>query len=353
MVIIDKNSKLLILFWDRVSNKEPCRITTGVSPTILPPDDETWATDGLPGNWYGHAINRTRPFDFFFPHARPCLACVLPTHRRPCRPPPPQPQPPSFSPPSSFLFPRLRLASLRFASESSLLLRWPPRGLLVSAWSNCLPRRRARVGGDWRVLSARGCPLRFGFDLVWLNRSRVGEGRGAEGGIGSEEGAMRRRGGAGGSDPRAWLRRGAGGDLFVDRASDRRELDRGRGGIGGETGWWAATSSTAGGTRGRPRSTSAEPPCSWWVQFLVPFGLVLPVGACLILLGMLWISQLDFDGGSPPEQAWRRRLNSHANLLKEFSVTFMEAMRMVCYNAWFSACCSSSLISVTPASFPF
>jgi hypothetical protein len=38
---------------------------------------------------------------------------------------------------------------------------------------------------------------------------------------------------------------------------------------------------------------------------------------------------LDFDGGAPPEQAWRRRLNSHANILKEFSVTFMEAMRMV------------------------
>ncbi|MQM17314.1 hypothetical protein Taro_050281 [Colocasia esculenta] len=38
---------------------------------------------------------------------------------------------------------------------------------------------------------------------------------------------------------------------------------------------------------------------------------------------------LNFDGGAPPEQAWRRRLNSHANLLKEFSVTFMEAVRMM------------------------
>lgn len=38
---------------------------------------------------------------------------------------------------------------------------------------------------------------------------------------------------------------------------------------------------------------------------------------------------LDFDGAAPPEQAWRRRLNSHANILKEFSVTFMEAMRML------------------------
>ncbi|CAD5176314.1 unnamed protein product [Musa acuminata subsp. malaccensis] len=38
---------------------------------------------------------------------------------------------------------------------------------------------------------------------------------------------------------------------------------------------------------------------------------------------------LDFDGGAPPEHAWRRRLNSHANILKEFSVTFMEAFRML------------------------
>ncbi|KAF1860531.1 hypothetical protein Lal_00021574 [Lupinus albus] len=37
---------------------------------------------------------------------------------------------------------------------------------------------------------------------------------------------------------------------------------------------------------------------------------------------------LDFDDAAPPEQAWRRKLNSHANLLKEFSVTFMEAIKM-------------------------
>ncbi|KAK0606726.1 hypothetical protein LWI29_003472 [Acer saccharum] len=37
----------------------------------------------------------------------------------------------------------------------------------------------------------------------------------------------------------------------------------------------------------------------------------------------------DFDSAAPPEHAWRRRLNSHANILKEFSVTFMEAIRMV------------------------
>ncbi|KAG2726577.1 hypothetical protein I3760_01G119000 [Carya illinoinensis] len=37
----------------------------------------------------------------------------------------------------------------------------------------------------------------------------------------------------------------------------------------------------------------------------------------------------DFDSAAPPEQAWRRRLNSHANILKEFSVTFMDAIRMV------------------------
>ncbi|WOK98959.1 non-lysosomal glucosylceramidase [Canna indica] len=38
---------------------------------------------------------------------------------------------------------------------------------------------------------------------------------------------------------------------------------------------------------------------------------------------------LDFDGCAPPEQAWRRRLNCHANRLKEFNVTFMEAFRML------------------------
>ncbi|KAJ3682368.1 hypothetical protein LUZ60_014941 [Juncus effusus] len=38
---------------------------------------------------------------------------------------------------------------------------------------------------------------------------------------------------------------------------------------------------------------------------------------------------LDFEGGAPPEQAWRRRLNNHATLLKEFSITFREAIRMM------------------------
>ncbi|KAJ4805671.1 Non-lysosomal glucosylceramidase [Rhynchospora pubera] len=38
---------------------------------------------------------------------------------------------------------------------------------------------------------------------------------------------------------------------------------------------------------------------------------------------------LDFDGGAPPSEAWRRRLDSHANKLKEFTVTFMEAMKMM------------------------
>lgn len=42
--------------------------------------------------------------------------------------------------------------------------------------------------------------------------------------------------------------------------------------------------------------------------------------------------QLDHNPGAPPHQAWRRKLNSHANLLTEFRVTFMEAVRMV--NIW-------------------
>lgn len=38
---------------------------------------------------------------------------------------------------------------------------------------------------------------------------------------------------------------------------------------------------------------------------------------------------LDFDSAAPPEQAWRRKLNSHATILKEFSVTFMEAIKLI------------------------
>ncbi|CAA3003353.1 non-lysosomal glucosylceramidase, partial [Olea europaea subsp. europaea] len=37
---------------------------------------------------------------------------------------------------------------------------------------------------------------------------------------------------------------------------------------------------------------------------------------------------LDFDSAAAPEQAWRRKLNSHASILKEFSVTFTEAIKM-------------------------
>ncbi|EPS64589.1 non-lysosomal glucosylceramidase, partial [Genlisea aurea] len=35
------------------------------------------------------------------------------------------------------------------------------------------------------------------------------------------------------------------------------------------------------------------------------------------------------ENAAPPESAWRRNLNSHASLLKEFSVTFIEAIKMV------------------------
>ena len=41
-----------------------------------------------------------------------------------------------------------------------------------------------------------------------------------------------------------------------------------------------------------------------------------------------FLLKLDFDSAAPPEQAWRRKLNSHAGILKEFSVTFMEAIKM-------------------------
>ncbi|CAN6990557.1 unnamed protein product [Brassica rapa subsp. trilocularis] len=38
---------------------------------------------------------------------------------------------------------------------------------------------------------------------------------------------------------------------------------------------------------------------------------------------------LDFDSAAPPSHAWRRRLNCHANILKEFTITFREAIKMV------------------------
>ncbi|KAL3507351.1 hypothetical protein ACH5RR_032733 [Cinchona calisaya] len=37
----------------------------------------------------------------------------------------------------------------------------------------------------------------------------------------------------------------------------------------------------------------------------------------------------DFDSAGPPEQAWRRKLDSHASILREFSITFMEAIKMI------------------------
>lgn len=39
--------------------------------------------------------------------------------------------------------------------------------------------------------------------------------------------------------------------------------------------------------------------------------------------------QLESDPGAPPKKAWRRKLNCTAGFLKEFSVTFMEAIKMV------------------------
>lgn len=44
--------------------------------------------------------------------------------------------------------------------------------------------------------------------------------------------------------------------------------------------------------------------------------------------------QLDHDPGAPSQQAWRRKLNSHADFLTEFRVTFMEAVRMVNFFSW-------------------
>lgn len=57
---------------------------------------------------------------------------------------------------------------------------------------------------------------------------------------------------------------------------------------------------------------------------------------CFVYFSYCWTEstycwmQFDLDDAAPPEHAWRRRLNSHANILKEFSVTFREAIKMVC-----------------------
>lgn len=41
------------------------------------------------------------------------------------------------------------------------------------------------------------------------------------------------------------------------------------------------------------------------------------------------LALLEDDPGAPPHQAWRRKLNSHAEVLKEFRVTFMEGFKML------------------------
>ncbi|CAN5965713.1 unnamed protein product [Sphagnum jensenii] len=41
------------------------------------------------------------------------------------------------------------------------------------------------------------------------------------------------------------------------------------------------------------------------------------------------LALLDHDPGAPPEQAWRRKLNSHVNFLRSFSLTFMELLSML------------------------
>jgi hypothetical protein len=46
--------------------------------------------------------------------------------------------------------------------------------------------------------------------------------------------------------------------------------------------------------------------------------------------------QLDHDPGAPPEQAWRRKLNSHANFLRSFSLTFMELLSLVIFTSSFA-----------------
>jgi hypothetical protein len=48
------------------------------------------------------------------------------------------------------------------------------------------------------------------------------------------------------------------------------------------------------------------------------------------------LALLDHDPGAPPEQAWRRKLNSHVNFLTSFSLTFMELLSMVIFTSSFA-----------------
>ncbi|XP_037470541.1 uncharacterized protein LOC119343938 isoform X2 [Triticum dicoccoides] len=48
---------------------------------------------------------------------------------------------------------------------------------------------------------------------------------------------------------------------------------------------------------------------------------------CDELVSRSTLHLLDFDDGTPPEDAWRR--SSYANRLKEFNVTFREAFKMM------------------------
>lgn len=129
----------------------------------------------------------------------------------------------------------------------------------------------------------------------------------------------------------------------------------------------------AGGGVRRPDRAAAGEPAHFWLlrlrrslanSFCFSFSFSLFADGLMCRFGRWELTslQLDFDGGAPPEQAWRRRLNSHANILKEFSVTFMEAMRMVWTHHGFGPLCwvfyttcafcsSSSKLLVLPAKF--
>ncbi|KAM3274545.1 hypothetical protein ACQJBY_043544 [Aegilops geniculata] len=50
---------------------------------------------------------------------------------------------------------------------------------------------------------------------------------------------------------------------------------------------------------------------------------------CDELVSRSTLHLLDFDDGTPSEDAWRRKLSSYANRLKEFNVMFREAFKMM------------------------
>ncbi|KAH7445901.1 hypothetical protein KP509_01G027700 [Ceratopteris richardii] len=84
-----------------------------------------------------------------------------------------------------------------------------------------------------------------------------------------------------------------------------------------------------------PRKRRLSPPLMERIQDLVAAGTNIfhhekkPCWPLNSFVNRTALHALEPDAGSPPSHAWRRKLDSHANFLKEFTLTFMETFRMI------------------------